>query len=111
MGLEKRPARGIAPEVWAEDTSAVSKHLWIVPELAYHNNWNWQIKVYSKLAKEIEILAISNGKPITQEHIIASYRYNELIGKHSKATINNDAQKGFEIIVENIKWLQKQQEK
>lgn len=66
-------------------------------DFKYHLDWNWQIPVYSKLYKEF---AEKYGHTYFGTMDFAQRYYLQIQA--------NDVQKGFEIIVENLQWLNEQ---
>lgn len=71
---------------------------WRFSEMEFHSNWQWQIPVYSKLAKMM----------IKEKlNYIEGGRFNYFMEEYQNAILNNKPLSGFEILVENIKWLKK----
>lgn len=68
---------------------------------SYNNNWQYQIPVYSKLAKEIKEVADND-----EDSIISELQHAQIIIDYQVAILENSPQQGFEIICENLKWLQ-----
>lgn len=71
--------------------------------LKFHSSWSWQVPAYSKLANEMKEIDIKTKylPPI-------NLQYTQLLLEYQVALLENSRQKGFEIIIENLKWLQDQ---
>lgn len=69
-------------------------------ELKYHSSWDWQIPVYSKLAKAIREIVTKNP-----EH---KPTYERLLNHYESAVFNNQPDAGFLTISSNLQWHNQQ---
>lgn len=76
---------------------------------SWHTSWSDQIPVYSKLANKItsmlaEKLSKTKDKKLF-EAILKNSRIKEMRADYENAIFNNSPISGFEIIIENLKWI------
>lgn len=70
--------------------------------LEYHTSWDWQIPVWSKIASAVKKEVIKNGD---------TPYYWKRLNDYEAAIFGNNPQKGFEIILDMLKWLNNEKSK
>lgn len=70
-------------------------------DMEYHTSWDWQIKVWCKLAHEVKAWLVGRS-----EHDIQ--KYFRWVSKYEEAVFNDQPEKGYEVIIEMLEWYNTQ---